>query len=527
MNNFLTNYGKSIFLERFGIQDDNSSFLENIHFSAEKGIVDLYCKGHVIHNDEQIPLLVEPERMSNCQTIAWYYNKNGHKYPFITEKNGEIAIGLNLFNQIGQFLSGSLDTKIKNLDATIGSFVSYPYAEYYCRLIFDSIVHLQRERKQPLVCKSMWPSGKRYGVCLTHDIDEIKKTYQWITFPARFLYKLDFRRMKGQIRSGKEKIIGIEPFWTFPALMQLEKDMHVRSSLYFLNEQSQCKLFHPKSWRHHGRRYEFSNTKLQPVFEQLKMGGWDIGLHGSFDSYQERGKLAEEKRYLEQIIKNKVIGIRQHNLNLKIPETWIHQESAGLKYDTTLGFNNAVGFRCGYCYPFSPVDLKEEKILNIVEIPLIIEDLPYFRLKDRETTFSAILQKVIKVHGVLTLLWHHSVFNENEFPGWGMAYKNMIEQCLNHEGWVTSGSEIYEWIRKRNELKVDCTYRHDSLQIRVEPANVCNYIDIYLPQNMQIVQLHNARILRTEGNCYFFETSPYSNNDCVMVKYRENIQNEN
>ena len=35
--------------------------------------------------------------------------------------------------------------------------------------------------------------------------------------------------------------------------------------------------------------------------------------------------LKDETRELEQLINEKVIGTRQHNLNLEIPATWNHQ----------------------------------------------------------------------------------------------------------------------------------------------------------------------------------------------------------
>ena len=74
-----------------------------------------------------------------------------------------------------------------------------------------------------------------------------------------------------------------------------------------------------------------------------------------------------------------VTGGRQHNLNLKIPETWLNQEQAGLLYDTTLGYNDCLGFRWGISFPFWPYYPKENRNLTVLQIPLAIEDLPYFR----------------------------------------------------------------------------------------------------------------------------------------------------
>ncbi|GAH60430.1 unnamed protein product, partial [marine sediment metagenome] len=33
--------------------------------------------------------------------------------------------------------------------------------------------------------KTMWPDNKRFAVCLTHDVDRVKKTYQYITHSGK------------------------------------------------------------------------------------------------------------------------------------------------------------------------------------------------------------------------------------------------------------------------------------------------------------------------------------------------------
>ena len=57
--------------------------------------------------------------------------------------------------------------------------------------------------------KSYWPEGKNFAVCLTHDVDEIKKTYQWISRPLHFLARGDFSGFKGQVQSFIQKVKGI------------------------------------------------------------------------------------------------------------------------------------------------------------------------------------------------------------------------------------------------------------------------------------------------------------------------------
>ena len=64
----------------------------------------------------------------------------------------------------------------------------------------------------------------------------------------------------------------------------------------------------------------------------------------------------------------------QHFLHYDIRTTPAVHAEAGSKYDSTIGFNDNVGFRFGTCYPYHLYDLKAEKELPIMEISLIIQD---------------------------------------------------------------------------------------------------------------------------------------------------------
>lgn len=68
------------------------------------------------------------------------------------------------------------------------------------------------------------------------------------------------------------------------------------------------------------------------------------------------------------------MSIRQHYLHYDIRVTPAVHAEAGFKYDSTLGFNDNVGFRFGTCYPWYLYDLKEKKEVSVIEIPLIVQD---------------------------------------------------------------------------------------------------------------------------------------------------------
>jgi peptidoglycan/xylan/chitin deacetylase (PgdA/CDA1 family) len=157
--------------------------------------------------------------------------------------------------------------------------------------------------------------------------------------------------------------------------------------------------------------------------------------------------MKRQKAALERAIGKEVVSVRQHYLHYDIRITPAVQAAAGFKYDSTLGFNDNVGFQFGTCHPWHLYDLKAEKELPIKEIPLIIQDGAMLnpdkgmRL-DENTAFRYVVQlagEVEKVGGVLTLLWHP---NHNILPEWWNLYLRTLEYLNGRNAWFGSVREI-------------------------------------------------------------------------------------
>jgi len=373
----------------------------------------------------------------------------------------------------------------------------------------------------PLVYKSFWPDGKIYAICLTHDVDEIKKTYQWITYPLKLFFKGNLKGIALQFRSFIQRLRGYEPYWTFKNLIQVEENLKVRSSFYFLQETAKVRFTDRSTWRHMGRRYDLSADSMREIIQDLHLGGWDVGLHGSFDSYVDCRKFADENQRLETILGHRVHGTRQHNLNLKIFKTWLCHERGGIEYDTTLGFNNCFGFRWGISFPFRPYFHEEKRLLRLLEIPLAIEDLPYFNTPNRWEEFVNIERKIQRVHGMITLLWHHSVFNDNEFSGWSAEYQKIIEYCLKNNAWVASGKQIQNWWCWRESTHLEAIFDHGRLRIDAFPEQLEHYVTVCLPDSDLRYEIKNAEIISRNGNTLHIKTGILMPGEMVEIIFLE------
>jgi len=463
-------------------------------------IVDNHIHGWITWNEARIPVLQKPADLTNQGEELLRYTDGTVSYPCAVIGNDGIIISLDIFSHLGLFTSGYLEKIWNSLEDEKKEIIAVPFTDYYCDFLFSCIRLALENAGTPLVHKSFWPDGHSCAVCLTHDVDEVKKTYQWITYPLKQIKHGKPGNFFSQFRSFIRKLKGYEPYWTFDEIIRVENSRGLKSSFYFLKETGKVRLSDRKTWRHLGRRYDFDAPQIRELLCDLHSRGWEVGLHGSFHSYLDPEMLRNEKDALEHSLGSSVIGGRQHNLNLKIFETWLYQEKAGLLYDTTLGYNDSLVFRWGISCPFRPFFISENRNLNIVQIPLAIEDLPYFRSSQPFDQFLKIFKTIRYIHGVLTLLWHHTVFNDNEFPGWESDYIKILDYCKEQNAWIVSGRQIHAWWTRREETTIDWEYTHEILKIEPYPKERHHFIKIYLPDHLGIKEVKNASVVRCNQN---------------------------
>jgi hypothetical protein len=454
-----------------------------------------------------LPAFSQPAHIRGEGKIIATAEKDGDPYPCIVDNGVDTIIGFDPFFTMGFSLSGQLEPIWKRMGKEKEKYTRVSFVDVYSDILFAALCRAFGREGMPLVFKSFWPEGKKFAVCLTHDVDEIRKTYQWVTYPSRMVRKKDFQGLKNQYRSLKQKMKGIEPFWTFPGLLALERELNVRSSFYFLHERGKVKILDPATWRHLGRRYSPEDPRVASLIRSLHDGGWEVGLHGSFYSFRDPEMIRNEKGALEHVLGSKIQGIRQHNLNLAVPDTWQYQAEVGLTYDTTLGFNDTVGFRWGTCFPFRLYNYTKNRPIDLLEIPLVMEEIALFKKNDYNSQSLLIESEVQRVRGVLTLLWHPGVMNQYEFPGWGEFYEGIIRRCIQGNAWITHGAAITDWWKKREQLPLRWSYHDHALTIDTNPIE-SGYFDIVLPSALTIENITGATILIRDRNAVTIRAAP-------------------
>ncbi len=281
-----------------------------------------------------------------------------------------------------------------------------------------------------------YPEGKKFAVCLTHDIDVIYTSKLDIVYNAAISLKY------GQIKNAlKIPFYNTNKNWNplcnFKDIMALEEKYDAKSSFYFLTLNKEDMDFN------------FKVEDLESELRNITDNGWEVGLHGGHVAYNNLGEIKEKKQRLEKVLGKKVIGYRNHYLKFKVPDTWELLSKADFKYDTTFGYADCVGFRNGMCHPFKPFNLNTNKEIGILEIPLTIMDCTldgYMKL-DIEGAWKitkTLIDTVERYKGVIAILWHNTYMVGEMLK----FYKKILEYCYEKNAWMASGEEIYEWWHK-------------------------------------------------------------------------------
>ncbi|MCF7824325.1 MAG: polysaccharide deacetylase family protein [Candidatus Marinimicrobia bacterium] len=306
--------------------------------------------------------------------------------------------------------------------------------------------------------KPAWPGGKEFAVCLTHDVDAVSirdavQNFKSIgnmlgnlrafpfSFVARKIPARTIHSIMGWIR-GKDDLCQFEKW------MEFEDSLGARSTFFFapgkVGKAHITDCIYTLDQKVH---FQGKSQVIADMLRIMSKGGWEIGLHPSWRSHDDILELTDQKAQLEIALGHPVASVRQHYLKYDVKKTHVAQDKAGFKYDSTMGYNNYVGFRRGTSYPFQLTDGGSGKRLDLLEIPLSIQDgALIFPKKGMQLDVNSALDYIKSITkevqgtgGVLNLLWHPNRYQE-------MAFWQLYQLTLNYlrelDPWFTTVKEI-------------------------------------------------------------------------------------
>ena len=288
--------------------------------------------------------------------------------------------------------------------------------------------------------KRLWPRLERkklsFRTSVSHDVD--MPFAQAFTAPTQLIRKCGgdiFKRNSLRLaynrfstwQSVKRGNYKQDPNYTFDRIMDISEQYNIKSAFYFKTTCTNTV---------YDDDYPIDHLFIRKLMREINSRGHEIGLHTSYETYQNMGQTKAEFQKLLQVCQEEGIhqdqwGGRQHFLRWKVPCTWRNWAEAGLNYDSSLSYAGHSGFRCGVCYDFPVFDLEQRKQLSLIERPLIIMEgsvlgEQYMGLNGQVAlNFMAELKARCRLYeGNFTLLWHNSSFTEA--ANWAM-YESLLK----------------------------------------------------------------------------------------------------
>ncbi|MEZ4893026.1 MAG: polysaccharide deacetylase family protein [Saprospiraceae bacterium] len=293
-------------------------------------------------------------------------------------------------------------------------FLQRPVVNEWVDLIWNMLVKLGWNGTRPT---------RQYRLLLSCDVDHPK---QWWQFSDRFKSlggALIIRRsigealylIKNQLFTRKD------PYDVFDEWQALFEQNRLIVQFNFMGKrpmESDC-------W------YPLHHPYVLNLIRNLSEQGHEIGFHPGYESYNNPALFLEELNSLQSVSPKPVEAGRQHYLRFQIPETWQTWDSVDLKRDSTLGYPEEPGFRCGICHDFPVYDLENRKVLALREQPLIAMDVTLAKYKkyspeEGAACLHALYLEVKKHRGDFTLLWHNSSWNSYYWEPWKRVFTDFM-----------------------------------------------------------------------------------------------------
>jgi len=308
------------------------------------------------------------------------------------------------------------------------------------------------------------PEGYPFIACLTHDIDHPSVRLQkWDYTTIGFLYRaalgsfLNFLRgrlpVRGLLTNWMAALklpfvhLGLaKDFWRDfdDRYLKLEGGSH--STFFVIPFKNRPGRDADARARSH-RGASYGARDVADTMQNLLDAGCEVGLHG-IDAWLDSGSGREELEEIRRLTGHSELGVRMHWLywNQQSPAAI---EKAGAAYDSTVGYNETVGYRAGTTQAYKPLEAN-----RLLELPLHVMDTAmfyaaYLRLStpQAEVLLRRMVDTVSRFGGCLTVNWHDRSLAPERL--WGASYDGLLQDLKGRGAWFATAGQAVSWFQKR------------------------------------------------------------------------------
>lgn len=363
-----------------------------------------------------------------------------------------VRIGYDLFQEIRALL-----THGQPID-----HASIPTVELHIALLRDLIV----ESGVLLVEIPPVPAGHAYIASLTHDVDHPGiRFHKWDHTTWGFLYRAIVGTLVDLVK-GRVPLRHLFTNWVAAAKLPLvylglakdswsefdrycDMEKGLGSTYFVLPFKGEPGL--TVSGKAPGTRASgYGVENIEGTLRKISSSGQEIGLHG-IDAWLDAEKGLEEKAKISKVTGEDTLGVRMHWLYYNDNSPSI-LELVGFEYDSTVGYNQTVGYRSGTTQVYKPLQVQ-----RLLELPLHVMDTALFYPRYLNYTKSEAMKRVVEMvdvacqfGGVMTINWHDRSIAPERL--WGECYRDVLVALQQTGAWRTSAGHTVSWFQNRRAV---------------------------------------------------------------------------
>jgi hypothetical protein len=312
------------------------------------------------------------------------------------------------------------------------------------------------------------PYGFDFTCCLTHDIDFLGLTrHKFDRTLAGFLYRASCGTLVDLARGRKSAVeaarnwaaalsvpfvfTGVlpDPWRPFDSYREVEQG---RRSTFFLVPFKHRPGVSPDGDVQPQRGVPYEVSEIRAELSGLARSGSELAVHG-IDAWRDADAGRAEIEQLTSVTGHQSPGVRMHWLYYGA-DSPRQLEAAGFAYDSTWGYNDAIGYRAGTSQSF-----KLPGTEGLMELPLSIMDSALFypsrmglERRDAMQRCLPLIANARRFGGTLVINWHDRSLAPERL--WGRSYGELLEAIDATGGaWFATAGEAVSWFQWRRSVR--------------------------------------------------------------------------
>lgn len=194
--------------------------------------------------------------------------------------------------------------------------------------------------------------------------------------------------------------------------------------------------------------------------------GCEIGVHG-IDAWLDKSAANDELEEIRRVTGRQEIGVRMHWLYFD-EQSPLTLERAGASYDSTVGYNETIGYRSGTTQAYRPLGASHliELPLHVMDTALFFPSHLYLSASEARKRVGQMIDDAVQFGGCLTMNWHDRSIAPERL--WRDVYVDLLAELKARGAWLTTAGHAVAWFRKRRSAVLeDVSWSTASLRAKI------------------------------------------------------------